>query len=71
MDWENAISRSKFVSSSGTIESLTNDLHLVGNFKKTKTITWLTHPVPSTHSIADITLPRPRLPDHEEKTRDG
>ena len=56
MDWGNAISQSKSVSPSGTIESLATDLHLVGDIKKTKTITWLACPMPSTHSIVEITL---------------
>ena len=57
MDWGNAIIRSKTVSPSGVIESLTADLHLAGDFKKTKKkITWLADPTPSTHSLVDVTL---------------
>ncbi|KAF8163408.1 glutamate-tRNA ligase [Crassisporium funariophilum] len=53
MDWGNAIVRSKEVDSSGTIVSVTMDLHLEGDFRKTKKkITWLAqatpeHPLPS------------------------
>jgi len=53
MDWGNAIVRSKEVDASGTITSVTMDLNLEGDFRKTKKkITWLAqptleHPLPS------------------------
>ncbi|KAJ3540971.1 hypothetical protein NMY22_g4083 [Coprinellus aureogranulatus] len=59
MDWGNAIVRSKEVDASGTITSMTFDLHLEGDFKTTKKkITWLPasnpeHPLP-TASLVDF-----------------
>ena len=56
MDWGNAIVRSKTADSSGTITSLTMELHLEGDFKKTtKKITWLAQPTPA-HALVDATL---------------
>jgi len=56
MDWGNAIVRSKTADSSGTITSLTMELHLEGDFKKTtKKITWLAQPTPA-HALVDVTL---------------
>lgn len=60
MDWGNAIIRSKIVSPSGIIESVTADLHLEGDFRKTeKKITWLAdHSISSSFSLplVDVTL---------------
>ncbi|KAF8590002.1 glutamate-tRNA ligase [Ramaria rubella] len=59
MDWGNAIIRSKTLSPSGTIESLTADLHLAGDFRKTeKKITWLADSSvsPPSHSFVSVTL---------------
>lgn len=56
MDWGNAIVRSKTTDGSGTINSLTMELHLEGDFKKTaKKITWLAQPT-TTHPLVDATL---------------
>jgi len=56
MDWGNAIVRSKQTDSSGTITSLSMDLHLAGDFKKTeKKITWLASPSAS-HPHIPVTL---------------
>lgn len=60
MDWGNAIIRSKTLSPSGVVESITVDLHLEGDFRKTeKKITWLAdHSISSSFSLplVDITL---------------
>ncbi|KAI0006206.1 glutamate-tRNA ligase [Russula compacta] len=56
MDWGNAFVRSKTTDGSGTINSLTMELHLEGDFKKTtKKITWLAQPT-TTHPLVDATL---------------
>jgi len=56
MDWGNAIVRSKTTSPSGTITSLSMDLHLSGDFRKTKKkITWLAQPT-ATHPLSPVTL---------------
>ncbi|KAH7910640.1 tRNA synthetases class I, catalytic domain-containing protein [Hygrophoropsis aurantiaca] len=56
MDWGNAIVRSKTTGPSGEITSVTMDLHLEGDFRKTsKKITWLAQPI-DTHTLIDITL---------------
>ena len=45
MDWGNAIVRSKEVDASGIVTSITMDLNLEGDFRKTKKkITWLAQP---------------------------
>jgi len=50
MDWGNAIVRTKQIDSNGIITSVTMDLHLEGDFKKTeKKITWLAAPPSSQH----------------------
>ncbi|KAH9930661.1 glutamate-tRNA ligase [Fomitopsis serialis] len=58
MDWGNAIVRSKTTDANGVITALTMDLHLSGDFRKTKKkITWL--PDPSAHpayALVDATL---------------
>ncbi|KIP08865.1 hypothetical protein PHLGIDRAFT_103677 [Phlebiopsis gigantea 11061_1 CR5-6] len=42
MDWGNAIVRSKKISASGKVESIEMELHLAGDFRKTKKkVTWL------------------------------
>lgn len=56
MDWGNAIVRSKITDSSGTVTSLSMELHLEGDFKKTtKKITWLAQPT-TAHPLIDATL---------------
>ncbi|KIJ35702.1 hypothetical protein M422DRAFT_180403, partial [Sphaerobolus stellatus SS14] len=57
MDWGNAIIRSKSTSSDGTVTSLTADLHLEGDFRKTdKKITWLADPESSKQPLISVTL---------------
>jgi glutamyl-tRNA synthetase len=56
MDWGNAIVRSKTVDASGTITALALDLHLEGDFRKTKKkVTWLAQPV-GENTLVDTTL---------------
>ncbi|KAG1891423.1 tRNA synthetases class I, catalytic domain-containing protein [Suillus subluteus] len=56
MDWGNAIVRSKTTGPSGDITSLTMDLHLEGDFRKTKKkITWLAQPSKG-YPLIDVTL---------------
>ncbi|KAI0273408.1 glutamate-tRNA ligase [Gloeopeniophorella convolvens] len=56
MDWGNAIVRSKTTDSTGTITALTLELHLEGDFRKTKKkITWLAQPA-GAHALVDATL---------------
>jgi glutamyl-tRNA synthetase len=56
MDWGNAIVRSKTTDASGQITSIEMDLHLEGDFRKTKKkITWLSQPTPR-HPLVDVTL---------------
>lgn len=56
MDWGNAIVRKKEVDASGKITSIEVDLHLEGDFRKTKKkITWLAAPS-SDHPLIDATL---------------
>ncbi|KAA1469418.1 glutamate-tRNA ligase [Dentipellis sp. KUC8613] len=56
MDWGNAIVRSKTVDASGTITAITMELHLDGDFRKTKKkITWLAQPTPE-HPLLNATL---------------
>ncbi|KAI0029739.1 glutamate-tRNA ligase [Vararia minispora EC-137] len=56
MDWGNAIVRSKTTDESGFVTSLTMDLHLEGDFRKTKKkVTWLAAPTFS-HALVDATL---------------
>lgn len=56
MDWGNAFVRSKTTDPSGKISTLTMELNLEGDFRKTKKkITWLAQPT-DIHPLADITL---------------
>lgn len=56
MDWGNAIVRSKKTGSDTEVTSLTMDLHLEGDFRKTKKkITWLAQDT-GEHSPVDVTL---------------
>jgi glutamyl-tRNA synthetase len=56
MDWGNAIIRSKTVGPSGQITAMAMDLHLDGDFRKTKKkITWLSSST-SEHPLIDVTL---------------
>lgn len=56
MDWGNAIVRSKTVGPDGHVISIEMDLHLDGDFRKTKKkVTWLAQPTPET-PLADVTL---------------
>lgn len=56
MDWGNAIVRTKTVSESGEIISVVMELHLEGDFRKTKKkITWLAAPTDS-HHLVDVRL---------------
>jgi glutamyl-tRNA synthetase len=56
MDWGNAFVRSKSTGPSGEITSITMELHLDGDFRKTKKkVTWLPQPT-GEHTLIDITL---------------
>ncbi|THU84795.1 glutamate-tRNA ligase [Dendrothele bispora CBS 962.96] len=56
MDWGNAFVRSKTTNSSGQVTSIEMELHLEGDFKKTKKkITWLAQST-STHPLIPVTL---------------
>ena len=56
MDWGNAIVRSKTTDASGKITQITMDLHLEGDFRKTKKkITWLSAPTDA-HLLVESTL---------------
>jgi glutamyl-tRNA synthetase len=56
MDWGNAIVRSKEVGPSGVITSVTMELNLDGDFRKTKKkITWLAQPT-SEYPLPTVTL---------------
>ena len=56
MDWGNAIVRSKTVGDGGVVTAIEMDLHLEGDFRKTKKkITWLARPT-TEHPLADVTL---------------
>src|SRR6266571_1186518 len=56
MDWGNAIVRSKGKDANGNITSLTMDLNLEGDFRKTKKkITWLAQPTTG-HPLAQVCL---------------
>ncbi|CAL1705363.1 unnamed protein product [Somion occarium] len=56
MDWGNAIVRKKNLDDSGKVISIEVDLHLEGDFRKTKKkITWLAAPTPE-HPLIDATL---------------
>ncbi|THH29089.1 hypothetical protein EUX98_g5103 [Antrodiella citrinella] len=56
MDWGNAIVRTKTVDQTGNVTAIEMDLHLEGDFRKTKKkITWLAQPTPE-HALLDATL---------------
>ncbi|KAI0086418.1 glutamate-tRNA ligase [Irpex rosettiformis] len=56
MDWGNAIVRSKTTDASGKVTAITLDLHLEGDFRKTKKkITWLAAPTPA-YGLVESTL---------------
>ncbi|KAH8106901.1 glutamate-tRNA ligase [Cristinia sonorae] len=56
MDWGNAIVRTKTVDAAGKVTAIEMDLHLDGDFRKTKKkITWLAQPT-ETHALVDATL---------------
>ncbi|KZO97792.1 glutamate-tRNA ligase [Calocera viscosa TUFC12733] len=56
MDWGNAIVRSKEKDANGAITHITMDLHLEGDFKKTKKkITWLACPTHA-HPLVNVVL---------------
>ncbi|KZT09696.1 glutamate-tRNA ligase [Laetiporus sulphureus 93-53] len=56
MDWGNAIVRSKKTNEDGLITDIEMELHLEGDFRKTKKkITWLAQPTDA-HPLVDITL---------------
>ena len=56
MDWGNAIVRSKTTNESGIITAIEVELHLEGDFRKTKKkITWLAQP-DAEHPLVDVTL---------------
>lgn len=56
MDWGNAIVRSKEKDADGNITSITMDLNLEGDFRKTKKkITWLAQPTPE-HPLPSVSL---------------
>jgi glutamyl-tRNA synthetase len=56
MDWGNAIVRQKQIDASGKVLSLAMELHLEGDFRKTKKkITWLAESTP-VHSLPTVTL---------------
>ncbi|KAI0707693.1 glutamate-tRNA ligase [Earliella scabrosa] len=56
MDWGNAIVRKKTTNEAGTITGLSLDLHLAGDFRKTKKkITWLAQPT-GAHALVEVTL---------------
>ena len=56
MDWGNAIVRSKTTDVSGVVTAIEMELHLDGDFRKTKKkITWLAQP-DAAHGLVDVTL---------------
>ena len=56
MDWGNAIVRSKTVNEAGVVTAIEMELHLDGDFRKTKKkITWLSQPT-GPHTLLDATL---------------
>ncbi|TCD70262.1 hypothetical protein EIP91_004163 [Steccherinum ochraceum] len=56
MDWGNAIVRTKTVDATGKVTAIEMDLHLEGDFRKTKKkITWLAQPT-AEHALVDATL---------------
>ena len=56
MDWGNAIVRSKAIDANGVVTGIEMDLHLEGDFRKTKKkITWLAQPT-AEYPLVDVTL---------------
>jgi len=56
MDWGNAIVRSKAIDTNGVVTGIEMDLHLEGDFRKTKKkITWLAQPT-AEYPLVDVTL---------------
>ena len=56
MDWGNAIVRSRKISATGKVESIEMELHLEGDFRKTKKkVTWLAQPT-TAYKLVDVTL---------------
>jgi glutamyl-tRNA synthetase len=71
MDWGNAIVRTKTTDASGKIASITMDLHLEGDFRKTKKkITWLSGPadtlVESTLLDYDYLITKKKLEEDDD-----
>ena len=58
MDWGNAIVRDKETNADGVITHITMDLHLAGDFRKTKKkVTWLTDPAAhANHPLVETML---------------
>jgi len=57
MDWGNAFVRSKTLDTSGVITAITMELHLQGDFRKTKKkVTWLSQATPSNPLISATLL---------------
>lgn len=76
MDWGNAIVRTKTTDASGKVTAITVDLHLEGDFRKTKKkITWLsastsTHPlIPTTLFDHDYIITKKKL-EEDDKVED-
>ena len=70
MDWGNAIVRSKTTDASGKITGITMELHLEGDFRKTKKkITWLSAPVenlvPTTLLDYDYLITKKKLEEND------
>lgn len=71
MDWGNAIVRSKTTDASGKITGITMELHLEGDFRKTKKkITWLSAPVenlvPTTLLDYDYLITKKKLEEDDD-----
>lgn len=56
MDWGNAILGGKGVTAGDTVISMTAELNLAGDFKKTKKVTWLADPEVSGHALVNVRL---------------
>lgn len=56
MDWGNAILGGKGVRTGDTVISMTAELNLAGDFKKTKKVTWLADPEVSGHALVNVRL---------------
>ena len=71
MDWGNAIVRTKTTDASGTITAIEMDLHLDGDFRKTKKkVTWLAQPadalVPTTLLDYDYLITKKKLEENDD-----